>query len=112
MGEIDVFILSWVQSSIELLAKKSPRNNPKEIFPESDAVKVFDAAIQKGGAIPLWLDMMKPPPLCKELKNAVEFTYSSYPDPVPPEPEAVVNKGGKGKGKSGGCWGGGWDGGG
>merc|ERR1712087_293490 len=85
--DIDAFITSWVQSSIELLAKESPKNNPKEIFPESAAMKVFDVGIQKGWAIPIWLDMMKPPPQCRHLKSAVDFAYSKYPEPEPEEPK-------------------------
>merc|ERR1719215_1014094 len=96
--DLQDFIMSWSQKAIQLLAKDSPKDNPKEIFAEKDALKVFDAAIQRGGAIPLWLDPLKPGPGCKELTNCIGFVYSKYSDPEPPEPSQPKGKGGKGKG--------------
>lgn len=96
-GNVDVFITSWIQLSIDLLSKKSVNNNPKASLSEADANKLFGELVHSGSGVPLWLEKSyggKLPPSCPEVINAVALAYANFPEPAPRLPPC-----GKGGGK-------------
>merc|ERR1719373_110717 len=51
-GNVDVFITSWIQTAVDLLAKASAQSNPKNSLSMADATKLFSELVQQGCGVP------------------------------------------------------------